>query len=64
MFCALNGHDLDVPTDEAVTTMLSVAADDLDEAKGCRTSECLTYGSLHVILSQTGNPGTPEITED
>ncbi len=32
MFCALNEHDLDVPTEEAVRTMLSVAAGDLDEA--------------------------------
>ena len=32
MFCELNGHDLHVPTDEAVRTMLSVAAGDLDEA--------------------------------
>lgn len=32
MFCALNGHELDVPTAEAVTTMLAVAAGDLDEA--------------------------------
>ena len=32
MFCALNGHDLHVPTEEAVRTMLSVATGDLDEA--------------------------------
>jgi death-on-curing protein len=32
MFCALNGHDLNVPTEEAVKTMLSVAAGELDEA--------------------------------
>ena len=32
MFCMLNGHDLHVPTEEAVRTMLSVAAGDLDEA--------------------------------
>jgi death on curing protein len=32
MFCMLNGHDLVVPTEEAVRTMLSVAAGDLDEA--------------------------------
>jgi death-on-curing protein len=32
MFCVLNGHDLQVPTEEAVRTMLSVAAGDLDEA--------------------------------
>jgi len=31
MFCMLNGYDLHVPTEEAVTTMLSVAAGDLDE---------------------------------
>ena len=32
MFCALNGHDLQVPTEEAVRTMLSVASGDLNEA--------------------------------
>jgi death-on-curing protein len=32
MFCMLNGHELDVPTEEAVSTMLAVAAGDLDEA--------------------------------
>jgi death-on-curing protein len=32
MFCALNGRQLHVPTEEAVTTMQSVAAGDLDEA--------------------------------
>ena len=32
IFCALNGHDLNVPTEEAVRTMLSVAAGELDEA--------------------------------
>jgi death on curing protein len=32
MFCMLNGHGLVVPTEEAVRTMLSVAAGDLDEA--------------------------------
>jgi death-on-curing protein len=32
MFCVLNGHDLVVPTEEAVRTMLYVAAGDLDEA--------------------------------
>jgi death-on-curing protein len=32
MFCVLNGHELEVPTEEAVTTMLAVAAGDLDEA--------------------------------
>ena len=31
MFCALNGRQLQVPTEEAVTTMQSVAAGDLDE---------------------------------
>jgi hypothetical protein len=29
MFCVLKGHQLDVPTEEAVTTMLTVAAGDL-----------------------------------
>ncbi len=32
MFCALNGYTLDVPPDEAVETMLAVAAGELDEA--------------------------------
>jgi len=32
MFCALNGRNLHVPTEEAVSTMLAVAAGDLDEA--------------------------------
>ena len=32
MFYVLNGHELEVPTEEAVTTMLAVAAGDLDEA--------------------------------
>jgi death-on-curing protein len=32
MFCALNDHQLDVPTEEAVTAMLAVAAGNLDEA--------------------------------
>lgn len=32
MFCALNGYELAVPTDEAVVTVLSIAAGDLDEA--------------------------------
>ena len=32
MFCALKGRQLQVPTEEAVTTMQSVAAGDLDEA--------------------------------
>jgi death-on-curing protein len=31
MFCALNGHELDVPPDEAVATMLAIAAGELDE---------------------------------
>ena len=31
MFCALNGHELDVPPDEAVSTMLAIAAGELDE---------------------------------
>ncbi len=31
MFCALNGYTLDVPPDEAVETMLAVAAGELDE---------------------------------
>jgi prophage maintenance system killer protein len=33
MFCVLNGHQLDVPTEEAVTTMLAGAAGDLDKAE-------------------------------
>ncbi len=32
MFCTFNGRQLQVPTEEAVTTMQSVAAGDLDEA--------------------------------
>jgi prophage maintenance system killer protein len=32
MFCALNGHQLDVPAEETVTTMLAVVAGELDEA--------------------------------
>ena len=32
MFCALNGRDLVVPSDEAVNTMVSVTAGELDEA--------------------------------
>jgi death-on-curing protein len=32
MFCALNDRDLVVPTDEAVHTMLKIAAGELDEA--------------------------------
>jgi len=31
MFCALNHHELDVPPDEAVSTMLAIAAGELDE---------------------------------
>ncbi len=31
MFCALNGHELAVPPDEAVATVLSIAAGELDE---------------------------------
>jgi hypothetical protein len=33
VFCALNGHDRHVPTEEAVRTMLSVAAGELDEQR-------------------------------
>ncbi len=32
MFCALNGHELHVAADDAVTTMQSIAAGELDEA--------------------------------
>ncbi|MEA2002779.1 MAG: type II toxin-antitoxin system death-on-curing family toxin [Actinomycetota bacterium] len=32
MFCALNGHELEVPPDEAVSTMLAIATGELDEA--------------------------------
>lgn len=32
MFCALNGHELRVATDDAVATMWAIAADELDEA--------------------------------
>jgi prophage maintenance system killer protein len=32
MFYALNGHELRVPRDEAVSTMLAIAAGELDEA--------------------------------
>jgi prophage maintenance system killer protein len=32
LFCVLNGRDLHVPTEEAVSTMLAVAAGELDEA--------------------------------
>lgn len=32
MFCALNGHELKVPLDEAVSTMLAIASGELDEA--------------------------------
>ncbi len=31
MFCALNGHELSVPLDEAVSTMVAIAAGELDE---------------------------------
>jgi death-on-curing protein len=31
MFCALNGYDLNVPTDDAVTMVLAVAAGEMDE---------------------------------
>lgn len=31
MFCALNDRELDVPPDEAVSTMLAIAAGELDE---------------------------------
>jgi death-on-curing protein len=31
LFCALNRRELQVPTDDAVTTVLTVAAGDLDE---------------------------------
>ncbi|MCP3996284.1 MAG: type II toxin-antitoxin system death-on-curing family toxin [bacterium] len=31
MFCALNDHELDVPPNEAVSTMLAIAAGELDE---------------------------------
>lgn len=32
IFCALNGHQLDVPADDAVAAMLAIAAGELDEA--------------------------------
>ena len=32
LFCALNGHTLDVAVEEAVATMLSIAAGDVDES--------------------------------
>jgi death-on-curing protein len=32
MFVVLNGHQLEVPTDDAVSTMLAVAAGELDDA--------------------------------
>ena len=31
MFCALNGHELHVPVDEAVNQMLAVASGEIDE---------------------------------
>jgi prophage maintenance system killer protein len=36
MFCALNDHSLSVPADEAVETMLAIAAGELDEAAVAR----------------------------
>ncbi len=33
MFCALNGRSLHVPADDAVDTMLAIAAGELDEAE-------------------------------
>ena len=33
MFCALNGYKLEVPTDNAVSFMLAIAAGDLDETE-------------------------------
>ena len=33
MFCTLNGHELDVPTEEAVSTMLAVAAGDAGRSR-------------------------------
>jgi prophage maintenance system killer protein len=32
MFCVLNGNDLEVPTEDAVSLMLGVAAGEIDEA--------------------------------
>lgn len=32
MFCALNGYSLGVTSDDAVETMLAIAAGELDEA--------------------------------
>jgi prophage maintenance system killer protein len=32
MFCALNGHELHVMVDDAVTTMQAIAAGELNEA--------------------------------
>ena len=32
MFCALNGHQLKVPHDEAVSTMLAITAGEIDQA--------------------------------
>jgi death on curing protein len=40
MFCVLNGHDVHVPTEEAVSTMLSLAAGDLDERGWPNGSPC------------------------
>lgn len=36
MFCALNDYSLDVPADEAVETMLAIAAGELDEGAVAR----------------------------
>jgi len=36
MFCALNDYSLGVPADEAVETMLAIAAGELDEAAMAR----------------------------
>ena len=48
MFCTLNGHELHVPTEEAVSTMLAVAAGDLDE-QGCPSgSPCGLTGRLRL----------------
>ncbi len=33
LFCSLNGHDLSVPTHEAVDLMLAIAAGEIDEAQ-------------------------------
>ena len=36
MFCALNDYSLHVPADEAVETMLAIAAGELDEGAMAR----------------------------